>query len=109
MKLATIKQEVFELTATNNTKHLKKERPELVHGKDLRYKVHWIEILEKLKALRNQGDDISLHDLEQSEKLLKESLFTVGRLAGLEEETLETDWQRIQLEARFSDLHIEEL
>jgi hypothetical protein len=30
-----------------------------------------------------ESDDISLDDLEQSEPMLKESLFTVGHLAGL--------------------------
>ena len=109
MKLPEIKQEVYRLTCTNNTKQLKKEHPQLVEGKDLRYKVQWVAILDQIKLLRNQNLDISLTDLENSEKMLKESLFTIGNLAGLNNETIELDWQRIKLENQFSDLHIEEL
>lgn len=109
MKLKAIKREVYQLTATQNTKQLKKERSDLTSEKDLRYKVCWLEILEQIKFLREQNLDISLNDLETSETMLKESLFTVGKMAGLNEEKLEIDWQRIQLEAQFVDVHIEEL
>lgn len=109
MKIATVKQEVFNLTCTSNTKQLKKERRDLTDGRDLRYKAHWIEILADIKALREQGLDLSLTDLEQSEQMLKESLFKVGFLAGLTDEQIEIDWQRIKLETQFSDIHIEEL
>jgi hypothetical protein len=109
MKIQSVKQEVFSLTYTSNTTQLKKERPDLTEGKDLRYKIQWIEILKQLKALRTQVLDISLVDLEQSEKMLKESLFKIGHLANLNNERIETDWQRIKLEAQFSDIHIENL
>ncbi len=109
MKLQEIKQEVYQLTCTKNTKQLKKERPQLVEGRDLRYKVQWLTILDEIKLLRSQGLDFSLTDLEQSEKMLKQSLFTVGRLAGLSDDNLEIDWQKIKLETQFSDIHIEEL
>lgn len=109
MKLKIIKQEVYHLTDTNSTKQLKKERSDLTLGKDLRYKAHWLEILEQIKSLREQNLDISLEDLEASEKMLKESLFTVGRMAGLKDKKIEIDWQRIQLETQFTDIHIEEL
>ena len=109
MKLKAIKQEVYFLTSTKNTKQLQKERFDLTLGKDLRYKACWVEILEQIKLLRQQNLDISLNDLEASEKMLKESLFTVGKMAGLDEEKLKIDWQRIQLEAQFADVHIEEL
>jgi hypothetical protein len=109
MKLQSLKQEVFSLTCTSNTRQLKKERPDLTKGKDLRYKILWIEILEQLKVLRTEVLDISLVDLEQSEQMLKESLFKIGRLANLKNNRIELDWQRIKLEAQFSDVHIEEL
>jgi hypothetical protein len=109
MKMQIIKQEVFCLTCTSNTKQLRKERPDLVSGRDLRYKEQWVEVLEKLKALHNRGKDMSLADLEESEHMLKRSLLTVGQLVGLSNEQVETDWQRIKLEAQFGDIHIEEL
>ncbi len=109
MKLKSIKQEVYHLTCTQNTKQLKKECSDLTKGKDLRYKAHWLDILEQIKILREQSLDISLKDLEESEQMLKESLFTVGRMAGLNDEKIEIDWQRIQLETQFTDIHIENL
>lgn len=109
MKLKLIKQEVYNLTSTHNTKQLKKERSDLTTGKDLRYKTHWLDILEQIKLLRERGLDISLQDLESSEKMLKESLVRVGQMAGLDENKVEIDWQRIQLEAQFADIHLEEL
>lgn len=107
-KMAEVKQEVYKLTGTETTKELKKEHPELTEGRDLRYKDHWVSILEQVRALK-QTSDISLADLEQSEQMLKESLFKVGAMAGLSQNDLEVDWQRIQLEAQVADIHIEEL
>ncbi len=109
MKLVKIKQQVYQLTCTKNTKQLRKERAQITQGKDLRYKNQWIEILDEVKLLRSQNLDISLTDLEKSEKMLKESLLTVGKLAGLNEEKINVDWQKIKLENQFSDIHIEEL
>lgn len=109
MKMQSLKQEVFSLTCTSNTRQLKKERPDLTKGKDLRYKIQWVEILEQLKAFRTEVLDISLVDLEQSEQILKKSLFKIGRLANLRNDQIELDWQRIKLETQFSDIHIEEL
>lgn len=109
MKLQEIKKEVYQSTCTKNTKHLKRQRPELVKKRDLRYKIQWIGILDEIKLLRSQGLDFSLNDLEESEKMLKKSLFTVGHLAGLNNESIEVDWQRIKLENQFTDIHIEEL
>jgi len=108
MKMAEVKQEVYKLTGTETTKQLRKEHPKLTEGRDLRYKDHWITILDQVRALK-QEPDISLAELEQSEQMLKESLFKVGAMAGLTQDELEIDWQRIQLEAQFSDVHIEEL
>ena len=96
MKLKSIKQEVYHLTSTKNTKQFSKKYSHLTKGKDLRDKSHWLDILEQIRLLREQSLDISLKDLEDSEKMLKESLFTVGKMAGLNEDKLEIDWQRIQ-------------
>jgi hypothetical protein len=109
MKIQELKQEVFSLTCTTKTQQLKKERPDLTEGRDLRYKEQWTEMLEKLKVLREQEQDMSLSDLEQSDEMLKESLFEVGHIAGLSNDQIEIDWQRIKLEAQFGDVHIEEL
>jgi hypothetical protein len=109
MTLNMLKQEIFSLTCTANTQQLRKQHPKLTQGRDLRYKKQWLEILEQIKQLRQAGQDLSLADLEASEQMLKQSLFKVGQMAGLPDLDLELDWQRIKLEAQFSDLHIEEL
>ena len=109
MTLKEIKQKVYRLTFTQNTQQLKKQRSDLTEGKDLRYKVQWLAMFEQIKSLKEQSLDISLKDLEESEQMLKESLFNVGHIAGLEDEKIEIDWRRIQLENQFSDIHIEEL
>jgi hypothetical protein len=96
----------------------------------LRYKIHWQNILEQLKDLREQNEDamppslgthcnasqpsavrfdLSIADLERSEKMLKDSLFKIGKISGLSDRELEIDWQRIKLTAQFADIHIEEL
>jgi hypothetical protein len=109
MKLNNIKQEVYLVTCTKNTKHLKKERSDLTLGKDLRYKTQWQEILSQIKLSRVQNLDISINDLVASEAMLRQSLLKVGRFAGLSDENIKLDWQRIQLETQFTDVHIEEL
>jgi hypothetical protein len=109
MTLNMLKQAVFSLTCTGNTKQLRKQHPKLTQGRDLRYKIPWLEILDQIKQLRQIGQDLSLTDLEASEQMLKQSLFKVGQMAGLPDAALELDWQRIKLEAQFSDIHIEEL
>ena len=109
MKLKQIKQETYQLTCTLNTKQLKKERSDLVKDKDMRYKSHWLEILQQLKTERQQGFNVSLQDLDASSNMLKESLLTVGGMAGLTKAEIEIDWQRLKLENQFADVHIEEL
>ncbi|MBE8992676.1 hypothetical protein [Nostoc sp. LEGE 12450] len=109
MKMQDIKQEVFSLTCTTNTQQLKKERPDLTQGRDLRYKEQWVEIQRKVKRLQEQGQDMSLEDIEQSEQMLKNSLFEIGHIAGLSNDQIEIHWQRIKLASQFGDVHIEEL
>lgn len=109
MKIQAIKQEVFSLTSTCTTQELKKQHPKLIGGRDLRYKAHWFEILEQVQALHAQSVDLSLTELEESEKMLQQSLITVGLIAGLSHEEISLDWQRIKLEAQISDIHIKEL
>jgi hypothetical protein len=109
MKMQEIKQEVFNLTDTSNTQQLKKEHPDLTKGRDLRYKEQWAKILEKVKMLREKGQDMSLSDLEESEEMLRASLFEVGYIVGFSNDQIEIDWQRIKLTAQFGDVHIEEL
>jgi hypothetical protein len=109
MKILDIKKEIFQLTCTTNTKSLKKEHPDLTKGKDLRYKQQWLKILEDVKTLRIKGFDLSVADLDKSEKMLKESLCAVGKMVGLNENQLDIDWQKIKLESQFFDIHIEGL
>jgi hypothetical protein len=61
------------------------------------------------KEIGINGEDMSLTDLEQSEQMLRESLFRVGGIAGLSNDLLEVDWQRIKLEAQLGDVHIDDL
>ena len=63
MKMATVKQEVYRLTGTETTQELKRAHPELTKGRDLRYKAHWLKILEQVRALK-QLPDMSLDDLQ---------------------------------------------
>ncbi|MBD0343535.1 MAG: hypothetical protein ICV63_01600 [Coleofasciculus sp. Co-bin14] len=53
--------------------------------------------------------DLSLEDLDHSEQMLKESLLTVGEMAGLNPEQIESDWEQIKRDAAIKDIHIEEL
>ncbi len=109
MKLKSIKKEVYHLPYTKNPKQFRKKYSHLTKGKNLRDKAHWLDILKQIKLLREQSLDISLKDLEDSEKMLKQSLFTVGRMAGLNDEKIEIDWQCIQLETQFTDIPLENL
>jgi hypothetical protein len=115
MKLREIKQEVYRLTCTANTKDLRRQRPDLSRGRDLRCKSQWEAMLEIIIDLRDKGQDFSINDLDESERTLKESLFKVGRLAGMSNEKIELDWQRIQLDSQYAmqfnefNIHIEDL
>jgi len=53
--------------------------------------------------------DLSLDDLSRSEQMLKDSLFKVGRMAGLSDAQLFADWQQINQQTSESDIHIDEL
>ncbi len=108
MKMTEVKQAVYKLTGTQTTQELRREHPRLTDGLDLRYKAHWLSILEEVRTLK-QTPDLSLDDLERSEQMLKNSLFKVGALAGRSQDELEIDWHRIQLEAQVADIHLEEL
>lgn len=113
MKILEIKKQVYQLTDTTNTEQLKKKYPKLVKHKDLRYKQHWSLLLKELKSLVSHDSDLSfdlsLDDLEQSETMLKLSLITVSLLAGISNEQIEMDWERIKLENQVTNLHLEEL
>ncbi|MEM6613343.1 MAG: hypothetical protein AAF652_14010 [Cyanobacteria bacterium P01_C01_bin.72] len=51
MKINQLKQQVYQLTATKNTKQLKSNRAELTTGKDLRIKTSWVAIYSTLKLI----------------------------------------------------------
>ncbi len=53
--------------------------------------------------------DLSLEDLDRSEQMLKESLLTIGEMAGLNPEQIESDWEQIKRDAAMKDIHIEEV
>ncbi len=61
------------------------------------------------KARRGAKTDISLRDLESSEKRLKASLYKIRRMEGKSQKQIDTEWQRMKLEGLVSDIHIEEL
>lgn len=109
MNMRSLKQNVYRLTCTESTKQLKKQRSDLTQGRDLRYKFQWQEMLAQLERLCDCGLDISLDDLERSDRDSKESFFKLGRALGKSHESLEIEWQRILLEAQFADIHIEDL
>jgi hypothetical protein len=115
MKLQEIKREIYKLTCTTNTKDLKQQRSDLTQGRDLRRKSEWEAMLGIIIDLRDKGQDFSIDDLENSERALKESLFKIGRLAGMSNEKIELDWQRIQLDSQYAmqfnefNIHVEDL
>lgn len=109
MKLIEIKEKTFKLTGTSTTNQLKQKYSDLTTGKDLRRKEEWLTIFERVALWHPRELEISLADLDNSEKMLKESIFNVGRMTGLNEDSLEISWQRIKLESQFTDIHVEEL
>ena len=84
-------------------------RLDATYGVDPELAAAQAELREIFDAEEARLEDISLEDLDRSEEMLKASLFEVGRLAGLSEDQSEIDWQRIKLDAQFSDIHLEEL
>ena len=87
--------------------------PELVAAQDeLREAIEAIEAEEAAEEAQ-EFEDFSLEDLDRSEAMLKESLFTVNRLCGRTDAQSEIEWASIQLDAQFAvqfgDIHIEEL
>ena len=63
MKINQLKQEVYRLTSTKNTKQLKFQRPELTRGKDLRTKNSWIAIYSTFKLIDDFHQDRTSRDL----------------------------------------------
>ena len=58
MKINQLKQEVYRLTFTKNTKQLKSHRAELTQGKDLRRKSSWLSIYATFKLVDNFQQNI---------------------------------------------------
>lgn len=100
MKLQAIKTEVFRRVGVAGTTALKRQRPELTQGRDLRYKAQWLVIYSLLQ------DDLTLDDLAREEQELKQSLHRIGRLTGTAVVVVEKAWQTIQLSAQTDDLDI---
>ena len=100
MKLQVIKTEVFRRVGVAETTALKKQRPDLTQGRDLRYKAQWLLIYSLLQ------DDLTLDDLAREEQELKQSLHRVERLAGTAVVAVEKAWQIIQRSSQTDDLDI---
>ncbi len=100
MKLQVIKAEVFRRVGVAETTALKRQRPDLTQGRDLRYKDQWLVIYSLLQ------DDLTLDDLAREEQELKQSLHRVERLAGSAVAAVEKTWQIIQQTAQADDLDI---
>jgi hypothetical protein len=100
MKLQVIKTKVFRWVGIADTTALKRQRPDLTQGRDLRYKAQWLAIYSLLQ------DDLTLDDLTREEQGLKQSLHRIERLAGTAVATVEKTWQIIQQNAQADDLDI---
>jgi hypothetical protein len=100
MKLQAIKAEVFKQVGVAGTTALKRQRPDLTRGRDLRYKSQWLEIHALLR------DDLTLDDLAREEQELKQSLHRVERMVGTSVATVEETWQTIQQSSQTEDLDI---
>ncbi len=100
MKLQVIKTEVFKRVGVAETTALKRERPDLTQGRDLRRKAQWLSIYSLLR------DDLTLNDLVREEQELKQSLHRIERLAGTAVVAVEKAWQIIQWSTQTDDLDI---
>lgn len=112
MKLQEIKIEVFRLTGVPRTPELKRQRPDLTQGRDLRYKAEWLAMLDILKQQHTVQPDITLDELERQDIELKQSLHRVGRITGLSAQDVEETWKTIQQNAQAHssvDITLEEL
>ncbi|KAI9134006.1 hypothetical protein [Acaryochloris sp. CCMEE 5410] len=111
MKLQEIKVEVFRLTGVPRTPELKRQRPVLTYGRDLRYKAEWLAILDLLKHQQTIQPDITLNQLDQQDIELQQSLHRVGRVTGLSAEAVDKIWKGIQhnSQANSIDITLEEL
>lgn len=109
MKLCEIKLKVFDLLSVTETKQLKKNYPHLVRGKDLRYRVSWSDLLNQLLVIEADVGTVTLETLQETDEYLRQSFFETHRFLGYSDDKIEVEWQRIALEAQFSDIHIEEL
>lgn len=111
MKLQEIKVEVFRLTGIPRTPELKRQRPDLTQGRDLRYKAEWQAILDLLKHQQTLQPDITLDQLDQQEIELQQSLHRIGRVTGLPVKVVDQTWDRIQhtAQANTVDITLEEL
>lgn len=89
MNIKEIKDKVYQKTNVLNTAELKRERPDLTKGKDLRYKKSWQHILDALE------DDYTLDDLEQDAKELHQNLHRIGRAFGQSYQQVEDTWEEI--------------
>lgn len=60
MKIYELKKYVYKMTKTTGTKELRKVKPELVKGKDLRKKASWFSIYNTLKLINDfQSEQIT--------------------------------------------------
>ena len=63
MKIKQLKQEVYRLTCTKNTRQLKLQKLELTKGKDLRRKDSWIAIYSTFKLIDDFHQDRTSRDV----------------------------------------------
>lgn len=113
MKLEVIKQEVYKLTHTSTTQQFRRECPIYTKGQDLRYKVNWAKILNKLIEESNSFDiilmpidDIQtwLDGITQSdanqEARHRQIYYAMGSLLGWSVDECDTRWACIQTIAK---------
>ncbi|WP_052056138.1 hypothetical protein [Myxosarcina sp. GI1] len=65
MKIKEIKEQVYQLSQTKSTKQLKKERADLVKGRDLRRKQSWTLIFNTLKSINDFYQEITDKEIDK--------------------------------------------
>lgn len=106
MKIYQLKTYVYQITKTTNTKQLKKLKPELVQGKDLRKKASWLSIYNALKLVydfqyeqvsKNLEDQYDFQEINLNSSIteLIKNIQSIGKLND------DLDYQLNQLEQKY--------
>lgn len=126
MIIKDIKKQVYRLAKVCGTRELKRKRPDLHAGHDLRYKKHWLDMLDQLMMARfyveneptplldsvigdvtveqfeaniQQNQDRRAEEDQELEKR-RQQFYDTLRLSGMSMDKIDIKWARIRLNAK---------